>query len=81
MIKATINTKKMPSGEWSCYTTINGYDKAFVGDFSVVCQMNNWLRDKNVIPKWIEPIIYPPKVKPTKPPIDYQISRIDSGMV
>lgn len=81
MINVKINTKKMPSGKWSCYTTINGFDKAFVGDFSVVCQMNDWLRDKNVIPEFTEPIIYKTRVKASKLQVGYQFSRIDSGIV
>ena len=43
-----VNTKKMPNGKWSCFTTYKGTDMAFVGNISVVSQMAAkiaWLKD------------------------------------
>lgn len=74
-----VNTKRMPNGKWSCFTTYKCMDKAFVGDISVVKQMADWLKNEPVEILWTEPEIHPPRAKESKrkwtPP------RIDIGMV
>ena len=81
MQKIEVNTKKMPNGKWSCYTTYKGMDKAFVGDISVVKQMADWLNNEPVEIVWNEPVIHLPKEHEPKPQIRYSYSRIDVGMV
>ena len=49
----------MPCGEWSCYTTYNRIDKAFVGNISVVADMMDWAKKRfNGEIIWTEPVIH-----------------------
>lgn len=80
MEELKVRTKKMPSGEWSCFTTYKGTDKAFVGEnIGVVAEMATWLKNEPVEIEWIEPVI----CKPAKPKSNYQFKRpkIDDAMV
>lgn len=75
-----VNTKKMPNGEWSCFTTYKGIDKAFVGNISVVSEMANWLKGlpiENII--WNDPVIHLPKEKESN--YKFRRPKLDVGMV
>jgi len=79
IMELKVRTKRMPSGDWSCYTTYKGTDKAFVGGIEVVSQMADWLKEEPVTIKWIEPEIH----EPVKPNTNYRFKRpkIDDAMV
>ena len=79
-MKLKVGTHKMPCGDWSCYTTYKGIDKAFVGkDISVVIEMNDWLKNEPVDVVWETPEIHPP----SQPKSRYKFKRpiVDKGMV
>lgn len=79
IMELKVRTKRMPSGNWSCFTTYKGVDKSFEGGIEVVSQMADWLKDEPVKILWIEPVIH----EPSKPKTNYRFKRprIDSGMV
>ena len=63
IIDLKVETKRMPSGVWSCYTTFGGIDKAFTGkDIGVVSEMAEWLKKKpiNINIIWVDPVIHEP---------------------
>lgn len=57
-MKLKVRTKRMPSGNWSCYTTYKGIDKAFEGGIDVVAQMVDWLKNEPVKIEWVKPVIH-----------------------
>lgn len=74
-----VKTKRMPSGDWSCYTTYKGMDKVFVGGIEAVSQMSDWLKNEPVNIEWIEPEIHETR----KPKTNYRFKRprVDVGIV
>jgi len=79
MQKIKVNTKRMPNGKWSCFTTYKCMDKAFVGGISVVKEMADWLKNEPVEIVWTEPVIHPPKEKAST--YKFRKPVIDVGMV
>lgn len=84
MEKLNVKTKKMPNGDWSCYTTFKGTDKAFVDNsIIVVHQMADWVfeiqYEGEII--WQDPVIHEQGKKLLEPQVTHRASRIDKGMV
>lgn len=75
-----IETKKMPNGKWSCFSTFQGYDHAFVSDSKEQSQqeMKDKLMKRGLLDQaiFLEAVIFPP-TKHTKryrwpfPRLDY----------
>lgn len=63
-----IETKKMPSGKWSSYVTIQGYDHAFVTDSESESQsqMKEQLKKSGIKGNFLPSVIHPPYSKKLK---------------
>lgn len=73
-----VRTKQMPSGEWSCYTTYKGVDRAFTGDNILVQEkMQNYLKNEKINIIWDNAVIHPPP----EPNYKFRLPHIDDDMV
>lgn len=74
-----IDTKKMPNGKWSCFSTFDGYDHAFVSASKEDSQqqMKEQLQKSDLEEHglFMEEVIYPPKE--TKPSYRWHPPKLD----
>lgn len=74
-----IETKRMPNGKWSCFSTFEGYDHAFVTDSKEQSQseMKDQLKKRGLEDQviFLEAIIFPAQ-KHTKP-YRWPVPRLD----